>query len=387
MRVLFFALVFAFAGKCPAQEFSLGADIDSAWKAGIDFMYRLEFDKAEEEFKKIPPENPACDLALAGLRWWQYSQNYDIPKQESETESAQFLFHANTAVDKAKKQLKQGGNDAAAYFVMGTAYGLIGRWNAVERHWWKAYTNGIKGRKYLKKAVELNPAACDAYAGLGIFDYYADTLPGVIKLPALLFVRGNRKRGLEEIDRSISCGKFFVTEAKLFKMSILVQFEGKYSEAVTMSRELRAAEPDNGFFWFIEIVTRFNSRDWPGTIEEASKFSDFYSKEAPPGIARQLALIYLALGDGYIMTGRCALAIDAFTKGIATQFPDKGWVTYCYLRRGQIYDILGDRTKALADYGIAASREDFWSTLSDSKRGLRSPYSPEEVRKQVESHD
>jgi len=369
--------------------FTLGPEVDAAWLAGIRHMYALEFDKAQTVFENLladKPDEPAASLAMSGLLWWRYSQDYDIPLRQVRETADAFEKYANEAIDKSRSALKKNGKDANAWFVMGTAYGLLGRWYAVERRWWKAYTHGTKGRKYLKKALNLNPGITDAYAGLGIFDYYADTVPGALKIAALLFIHGDKKRGLEELDRAIAGGKFFVTEAKLFKIAILVQFEQDYKTAAALAVELRKSEPDNVFFRLSELLTRFNSNDWDGTLDEGMKFIVDFAGTANPGIARQLALVYVAVGDAYVMKKNYYAALDMFTRGIGTAYPEKGWVTYCYLRRAQVYDILGQRGKAGPDYKTAGEREDFWSTADDSARGLKKPYTLEEVEKQLQSH-
>lgn len=61
--------------------FSLGALVDDKYDRGIALMYRLEFDKAEEQFRSIiqvDTANPAGYFALAALSWWRYSQNFEI---------------------------------------------------------------------------------------------------------------------------------------------------------------------------------------------------------------------------------------------------------------------------------------------------------------------
>jgi tetratricopeptide (TPR) repeat protein len=409
--------------KNPGVPFTMGPEIDSAWLAGLNYMYQLQYDKAAEQFKNLTlthPDQPAGDLAMTGLTWWKYSQDYDIPKNQAQETAKEFEQYANAAIDKSKEYLKTHPDDAGTYFIMGTSYGILGRWYALERHWWKAYTHGSKARKYLNKALELNPQLYDADAGLGIFDYYTDTLPGVIKISALLFIHGNKKRGLEELDLAAQNGKFFRTEAKLFKMAILIQFEHDTRMALQMAQDLRASDPDNVFFRFTEFVTRFNANDWDGTLDEGTKFmadlkasiaaaqnpvqpspaplmattTDALSAtaqppipaESLPGINRQQALIYLALGDAYVMKGDYLKALDMFTEGINTPFPEKGWITYCYIRRGQTYELLGQRDKALPDYKKAAEREDFWDTMDDAKRGLKKPYTRAEILQQIESH-
>ncbi|MBI3287951.1 MAG: hypothetical protein HYZ74_00350, partial [Elusimicrobia bacterium] len=46
----------------------------------------------------------------------------------------------------------------------------------LERSWISAARLGLKGYRYLQRAVEAEPELYDAYLGLGIYEYYADTM-------------------------------------------------------------------------------------------------------------------------------------------------------------------------------------------------------------------
>jgi tetratricopeptide (TPR) repeat protein len=369
-----------------ATEFTMGKEIDSAWKKGSELMYRLEFKKAEKIFEKLSkdyPEHPAGPLALSALRWWQLSQNYDIPSSAHDAR-IEFISFAEETIKRSEHYMNKTHDEALAYFTMGTAYGLLGRWYAIERSWFKAYKNGKKGKKYLSKALEINPELYDAYLGLGIFDYYCDTLPGVLKFFAtLLFIKGDRERGLEEIDLAMKNGKFFTTEASIFKASILIQFEKDFRSATRIIDKLRKSEPGNVFFKLIEVVTLLNTANWQETIDKATKLLSEVKNDKGP-IDQQKALLYLAIGDSHIMLRNYTTAIEYLTKGIReTDYPNKGWVTFCYLRRGQAYDLFREREKALKNYKIVMGREDFWKALEQAEHGLKEPYDFEEVSIQM----
>ena len=192
------------------RPFVLGAGVDDRYDRGLAYMYRLEFDKAAEEVKEIvnlAPESPAGYFALAALSWWRYSQNFDMQGSLKAVEE-EFVSNSDKVIALAQQMVKEKRDLDQAYFFMGSAYGLQGRWYAVQRSWWRAYTRGRKGRKFLKKSVEVNPAVYDAYLGLGIFDYYTATLPGALGLGAKLFVGGDRRRGMEYVKLAKKSGCF-----------------------------------------------------------------------------------------------------------------------------------------------------------------------------------
>jgi tetratricopeptide (TPR) repeat protein len=368
------------------RPFTLSPGADERYDRGIARMYRLEFDKAEEDFReivKIAPENPAGYFALAALSWWRCSQNFDMEGGYKSIEK-EFIYNSDKAIDLSEKMVDEDRNLDQAYFFMGGAYGLQGRWYAVQRSWWRAYTHGRKGRKYLKKCVELNPAVYDAYLGLGIFDYYAATLPGALGLGAKLFVGGDRKRGMEYVRIAKEKGRFFKVEARFFLIEIYSMHEKDFKAAYAETESLKALDPTNMLFRLGEIMTHIQAKDWPAVLAESESFLGAWQVRPQKGLETQLAMIYLSAGDALIALKRYEEAVGWLTTGIeGTGFPDKGWVTYCYLRRAQALDLAGRRADALADYKTAAGRPNFWDSKKYAKAGLKKAPDHKEVYRQM----
>lgn len=370
------------------KPFTLSPGADERYDRGIAQMYRLEFDKAENEFREIvalDPESPAGYFALAALAWWRYSQNFDNTTQGNFTEvENDFISNSDKAIELSEKLIDEGRDLDQAYFFMGSAYGLQGRWYAVQRSWWKAYTHGRKGRKYLKKCVEVNPAVYDAYLGLGIFDYYAATLPGTLGLAAKLFVGGDRKRGIEYVRLARDKGRFFKTEARFFLVEIYSMHEKDVKNAYAEAEGLRTVDPSNMLFRVGEVMTHMQAQDWQGVLDECEAFLGAWQVKPQRGLEQQLAMIYLSAGDALIAMKRYDEAVGWLNTGIEkTGFPEKGWVTYCYLRRAQALDLLGRRGEALADYKIAAGRPNFWDSNKYAKEGLKKAPDYKEVYHQL----
>lgn len=372
--------------QASTRPFALSPGADERYDRGIAQMYRLEFDKAEAEFKAIvaaSPEDPAGYFALAALGWWRYSQNFDI---ESSLDAVQkdFMANADKTIELSGRMLKAGRDPDQAYFFMGGAYGLQGRWYALKRSWWSSYTRGRKGRKFLKKCVELNPGIYDAYLGLGIFDYYAATLPGAIGLAAKLFVGGDRARGIEYVKIAKDKGRFFRNEARFFLVEIYSMHEKDFKAAYAEIEELKAVDPSNMLFRVGEIMTHIQAEDWQGVLGECEAFLGAWQVKPQPGLEQQLAMIYLSAGDALIALKRYDEAVAWLTTGIEkTGFPEKGWVTYCYLRRAQALDLLGRRAAAMPDYRAAADRPNFWDSRKYAKAGLKGSPDHAEVYRQL----
>ncbi len=372
------------------RPFTLSPGADERYDLGIAHMYRLEFDKAQQEFEdivRIDSCSPAGYFALAALSWWRYSQNFDVQGSFKAVQK-DFMSNADKAIELSEKMIKEGRGLDQAYFFMGSAYGLEGRWYAVQKSWWKAYTHGRKGRKYLKKCVEINPAVYDAYLGLGIFDYYTATLPGTLGLVAKLFVGGNKQRGIEYVKLAKEHGRFFKVEARLFLIEIYAVHEHDFKAAYAETAELRAMDPTNMLYRMGEIMTHMEAQDWNGVLGESEAFLGAWNVKPQEGLTQQLAMIYLSGGDALMALKRYEEAVGWFTTGIEkTAFPDKGWVTYCYLRRAQALDLLGRRADALPDYRTVLERPNFWDSRKYARDGLRNAPDYDMVYGQLTSDD
>ncbi len=368
------------------RPFTLSPGADERYDRGIALMYRLEFDRAQREFEEIvrlSPESPAGYFALAALAWWRYSQNFDVQSGLDAVEK-DFMTNADKAIELSERMVDEGRDLDQAYFFMGSAYGLEGRWYALKRSWWRAYTHGRKGRKYLKKCVALNPAVYDAYLGLGIFDYYAATLPGTLGLAAKLFVGGDRRRGIEYVKLARDHGRFFKLEARFFLIEIYSMHEKDFKAAYAECEALRELDPTNMLFRVGEIMTHIQAKDWQGVLDECEAFLGAWQVKPQQGLEQQLAMIYLSAGDALLALKRYEEAAGWFTTGIMkTAYPEKGWVTYCYLRRAQALDLLGRREEALIDYRIAADRPNFWDSRKYARAGLKKAPDYGEVYRQL----
>ena len=368
------------------RPFVLSPGADARYDRAIAYMYRLEFDRAEAEVKEIvllDPDSPAGYFALAALAWWRYSQDFDMQGGFKEAEE-EFFDRSEKAIELSKRMVKERRDLDQAYFFMGSAYGLQGRWYAVQRAWWRAYTHGKKGRKYLKKCVQTNPAVYDAYLGLGIFDYYAATLPGALGLGAKLFAGGDRARGMDYVRTVRDKGRFFKLEARMFLIEIYSRHERDFAAAFAECSALRALDPGNMLFRLGEIMTHTQAQDWQGVLDESEAFLAAWRRQPQRGIEQQLGSVYLAAGDALIALGRYGEAEEWLTAGIGrTGFPEKGWITYCYLRRAQAKDLAGRRAAALADYEKALERPNFWDSVKYARAGRKKAPDQKEVMRQM----
>ena len=134
-------------------------------------------------------------------------------------------------------------------FYLGCIYGKLGLHYGEYGHYIKAIWYGSRGIKYLKKVVEKDPNYYDAYAGLGIYDYYLSVLPKVVKALSFLIGKyGDREKGLDEMKLTASKGTYAKDEAKIALADVYFTFEKNYETAIPVYVELTTDFPQNYYF-------------------------------------------------------------------------------------------------------------------------------------------
>ncbi|MDD5627472.1 MAG: hypothetical protein PHU21_00290 [Elusimicrobia bacterium] len=382
-HLLLTALALALA-LTPAAH-AVRPETDKLILQGLDAAYGMDFERAAALFTEagqLEPENPVGPFFLASLQWLEYSQNADVPGTVDALEP-KFNKIMDQALARAQKMFDKNHNDPEANFYLGACYGMKGRWYLLKYKWVRAANLGFKGYKFLKRTVELDPDYADAYLGMGMYDYYSDTLPTIVKFVANLIVRGDKKRGLRYIETTLTKGHYSVTEAKIFLVGILSAYEKQPEKALEIILDLRRRKPENLFFLLMEVGTRINAQDWNGAIA----FGEFLAPRvrAIAYTKPHASLFDLYLGEAYLGAKDFAKAVDVFDRCIETApEPRKATVTHCHLRRAQALDMLGRRTEARHDYTFVTERPDFFDSQKRAKRGLKAVATYEEILRQLQ---
>lgn len=369
----------------PLRAGAISPESDKLILEGLSAAYSMDFDRAVARFSEVDraePDNPAGPFFLASLHWLEYSQNADVPGTVDALEP-RFNAIMDRAMTRADKMYDKNPRDPEANFYLGATYGMKGRWLLLKRKWVRAARYGYKGYKYFKRTIELDPEYYDAYLGMGMYDYYSDTLPTILKFAAGMIVRGDKKRGLRYIETTLERGHYSVTEAKLFLIGILTAYEKRPGQALKIVQELRREKPENLFFVLLEVAARIDDKDWVG----AAAFGEFLVPRVREVAYAQphVSLFELYLAEAYMGAKDYARAISTLDRCIdQAPEPRKATVTHCHLRRAQAYDLVGRRDDALRDYKFVKERPDFFDSQDKAKRGLRSPVTYEDVLRQIQ---
>lgn len=234
-----------------ANAESIPAKLDSLILQGKEHFYRFNISKAQQTFDIAIQEYPNYPHGY----FYQAYLTLIIFSQDMMNDSLAKVLdeQINISVDKAneyKKDVSQESDDLArqvdAEFHLGVSYGLKAINAVVDRNYFGGYWSGRKAKNHLENVVELAPDYNDAYLGLGIFHYYVDLLPGILKFFAgILGFDGDKARGRNEVLLTSQNGHYFKVEAKLTHTIIRYFLEGEKRQSLQEFLELYKQYPSN----------------------------------------------------------------------------------------------------------------------------------------------
>ena len=238
---LLLLIVFYLPGL-PAQ--TSPAHLDQLVRAGKQEIYHFRLDKSLLIFREVQKQYPNYPQ---GFFYESYITAIYF-SQDKTNDSLDTALHRTVerSVDVGEAFKKRDPTNPDALYYLGVSYGVLGIYHVLNRSYFKGYINGRRGKNYLEKVVRIDSSYYDAYLGLGIFHYYVDLLPGVVKFFAsILGFHGDRRKGIREIGLTAQRGQFFAVEAKFVYSAIRYFFEGRKQVSLRTFIQLQNTYPEN----------------------------------------------------------------------------------------------------------------------------------------------
>lgn len=344
----------------PAQ--TSPSHLDQLVQAGKQEIYHFRLDKALLIFREVQKQYPDYPQ---GFFYESYITAIYF-SQDKTNDSLDTALHRtverSVEVGEAFKKRDPANPDALYY--LGVSYGVLGIYHVLNRSYFKGYINGRRGKNYLEKVVRVDSTYYDAYLGLGIFHYYVDLLPGVVKFFAsILGFHGDRARGIREIHLTAQKGQFFSVEAKFVYSAIRYFFEGRKQVSLHTFIQLRNVYPDNPA---LTLLIGYHYRRM-GQLKQALHFF----KSVPTSYEKKLPQISVMR---FYNTGVCYFRMNRFPEAEAAfdsliQKPIRKTAYYqsaLSYYKGLLSDLRFDRPAAEKYYRkIPKSKEtQYWYNIS-----------------------
>ncbi|MGH9741450.1 MAG: hypothetical protein ACRD51_03775 [Candidatus Acidiferrum sp.] len=245
-----------FTSAAHAQELKLPPGVSDA----ITKIYSFDLDGAIAGAQQIQREEPAHPLGYlleAEALWWKIwctsaEFKYGMtdarhrPKLQADQHYLDLIASASSIAqthlhrqETAEMQFYAGLADAFA----ARLYGLRGENRATARA-------GVHARSHFLRAIQLDPALVDAEFGLGLYNYYVDTLSAVAKFLGFFMgiPGGNKEDGIHQLERDIAHGVLTQDAARFYLALDLHRYDQKYERALSVIAPLVEKYPSNPLF-------------------------------------------------------------------------------------------------------------------------------------------
>jgi len=375
--ILFFALS---PGAAPALRAQTDAAFDSVARQGIDRVYNLEFERAEEDFRQLSrmrPAHPAGQFLLAMVDWWRI-----LIDLEDDRYDARFLSALDRVVDLCDSLLDVRETDVTAIFFKGGAIGFQGRLLFHRSDYLEAANAGRKALPLVQEAMAMAPENYDILLGAGIYNYYAEVIPEQYPFvkPLILFIPpGDKKKGLAQLALASERATYAAVEATYFLLQAYYFHERDYVKALGIARNLHSRFPDNMLFHRYvgrAYVSMGNWAEATAVFEEIRARAGKDQRGYGPAIERE-AVYYIA--TNHMQAHRYEEALKAFyrcdelSRGLDRK-EASGYMALTNLKIGMIYDAQGKRPLAVGQYRKVKDMKEFRDSHEQADRYLGNPY-------------
>ncbi len=256
--LLFASVVICLLLAAPVQASKLNLPPEAT--QGLRLIYDGNPDAAIELFRKLQqerPDHPLGYLLEANARWWKlYCGTCEIKygmidawRRPRLPEDDAYLALADKTAHLAEAQLKHA-DTAEMRLYAGMGWLLRGRLLGLRDDRRGTARAGVKAREHLLRALQLDPDVADAYAGLGLYNYYVDTLSALARMLRFFMgiPGGSKKEGVRQLEIAMSKGELTAVEARFYLAKNLRNYDHKYERAAGLLAPLVEQYPRNPLF-------------------------------------------------------------------------------------------------------------------------------------------
>jgi tetratricopeptide (TPR) repeat protein len=229
----------------------------------LDHIYSGKRELALSEIHQLQQKYPAHPLPFlleAELEWWkiwcasaEYKFGMTMARHHEKSPADQrYIGLARKAYALAEAGLRENETgEMHLYAGMADAlearlYGLRGEARATARA-------GVRGREHFLNALARDPSLADADTGLGLYNYYVDTLSAMARVIRFFMgvPGGSKEEGIRQLHRAIQEGQLTPVVARFYLALNLENYDQRYEEALKAVEPLAEKYPQNPMYLLV----------------------------------------------------------------------------------------------------------------------------------------
>ena len=251
----------------PAAQSILTQIYSGDFAAAIDSAHKLQQDRPDHPIGYLLEEEALSWEIWSTSAEFKYNMSYARRRAKLPADD-HYLDLASKIIQLSEHHIAASGDTASTadmHFYAGMGDAFFSRLYGLRAETKSAARYGVRARERLIRAEALDPTLADTDFGLGLYNYYADTLSSMTKMIGFFMgiPGGNKKEGIRQLDRAISEGALTPVEARFYLAISLHNYDQKYEQALEVSGPLEEKYPTNPIFHLIrgDLYYKLNRKD------------------------------------------------------------------------------------------------------------------------------
>ena len=252
--------VFFLLALSPALARATQLSLPPETPAILEKIYSFDLDGAQEaarQLQKEHPDHPIGYLLESDALWWrfwctaaEFKYGMNDARRRSRLHADQhYLELATTASSLASAQI-QKADSAEMHLYAGMAEAASARLYALRGENRNTARFGVRARDHFLRAKALDPGLADADFGLGLYNYYVDTLSAMAKIMRFFMgiPGGSKQEGIRLLEHAIADGILTPNAARFYLAMNLHRYDQQYERALNTISPLAEKYPTNPIF-------------------------------------------------------------------------------------------------------------------------------------------
>ena len=228
--------------------------------ATLDKIYSFDLEGAvgaAQRMEQERPNHPLGYLLEAEALWWriwcnaaEFKYGMTDARRRPKLASDQHYFEVSAkALSLAEAQLKQS-ESAEMQFYAGIAEATAARLYGLRGENRNTARSGVRAREHLLRARALDPDLADADLGLGLYNYYVDTLSSLARILRFFMgiPGGSKQEGVRLLEQAAAQGVLTSNIARFYLALNLHRYDQQYEKALSVLAPLAEKYPTNPLF-------------------------------------------------------------------------------------------------------------------------------------------
>jgi tetratricopeptide (TPR) repeat protein len=273
---------------CSRSAHASPLNLPDTARQGLDLLYAGHPDDAITQFRQVQGADPGSPLGYileAEARWWQiYCEAceikwntidaYERPRIAADED---YLRLTGKVTSIAESRIAQA-DSAEMQLYAGIGWAQRARLLGLRNDRRGTARAGVNARTHLLRCLQLDPEMADAYSGLGLYNYYVDTLS-----PIARFLRffmgipgGSKAEGVRQLEIAMEKGTLTRVDARFYLAKNLRMYDHEYARSLEVLSPLMEEFPRNPIFQLLQgdILAKLGRRDPAAeSFREAGDFS------------------------------------------------------------------------------------------------------------------